>query len=165
MAQLSALRCGDVVVHELTSSGLTHSLAELAFPAQWIARLMLWIFPQHHLLADTWFKRNFGELEIDVDENGAATVQGRIISVHPDRSRGRIVVERAFPQLSAGESWDASACEPIMGAESPKEFWLRLGLVVASSCIIAVVFSIVLAVVICPLCCSRSSVTSKSHQE
>lgn len=87
----AAPRCGDTVIHELTSSGLTHSVGDFGPAAAAVAGLLLWIFPQTHLLAATHFGRNFGELDIVVGADGQPAVTGRIHSLHPGPTRGQVV--------------------------------------------------------------------------
>jgi len=133
MAQLGAVRCGDTVIHELTSSGLTHSVGDFGPAAAAVAGLLLWIFPQTHLLAATHFGRNFGELDIVVGADGQPAVTGRIHSLHPGPTRGQVVIERRFDGLSPPGGPGAVECVPIHGVEAPRATALRAAAVVAAA--------------------------------
>jgi len=127
MAQLNGLQCGNTLIPELTSSGLTHSVRDLFFVAKWVVRWVLWIWPQDHLMAPTWLGRNFGELDIDIDDNGSAKVKGRIFSLHPGKFFGSPVIEQDFEGLSDGSLLDVSQCEPFQGREPKSSMYRRAG--------------------------------------
>lgn len=130
IAELNAVECGASRIYDVTSSGLTHSLGGLPWALQVLARFVLWLYPQQHLAAPTYFGRNFGELDIEVDDNGEVTVTTRIVSLEPGLEEGRTVLEQRLERLSQG--YDVGPCAPLHGPPSKAAFAVRLALAVAA---------------------------------
>merc|ERR1719203_1108298 len=103
----------------MTSSGLTHSLVQAPIP-KFMARMMVswwfWLWPQHHLLRETFMGRNFGEVEISIEEDeglpedAAPGITARLFSLEDGPSHGQLVWEHELGGQSPQSTWDGSAC-------------------------------------------------------
>lgn len=129
-AEISQAICGDVMVTELTSSGLSHTLAHQAYPGgvrshgwwfDWLSALYQVAHPAHyrmHKFADTYRYIHFALLDLYLDDSGDG-VTGKIV-FRVINYKGNEVVTREFPFSSpsasaSSGSASAGACLPIHG--------------------------------------------------